>query len=72
MKGRAPQTTDSDGNAVYTLKLNPQAVADKDALVAEGFTLVATAKSRWYFAIAPQELKVSVSKKAVVVARYRK
>ncbi|CAN6961412.1 Big-1 domain-containing protein [Psychrobacter okhotskensis] len=63
IEGQSTQTTDSDGNAVYTLKLNPQAVADKDALVAEGFTLVATAKKADGTAIAPQELKVSVSKK---------
>ncbi|WP_201565440.1 hypothetical protein [Psychrobacter immobilis] len=63
IEGQSTQTTDSDGNAEYTLKLNPQAVADKDALVAEGFTLVATAKKADGTAIAPQELKVSVSKK---------
>ena len=63
IEGQSTQTTDSDGNAVYTLKLNPQAVADKDVLVAEGFTLVATAKKADGTAIAPQELKVSVSKK---------
>ncbi|WP_201616010.1 beta strand repeat-containing protein [Psychrobacter immobilis] len=63
IEGQSTQTTDSDGNAVYTLKLNPQAVADKDALIAEGFTLVATAKKVDGTAIAPQELKVSVSKK---------
>ncbi|MGE6794952.1 hypothetical protein [Psychrobacter okhotskensis] len=63
IEGQSTQTTDSDGNAVYTLKLNPQAVADKDALIAEGFTLVATAKKADGTAIAPQELKVSVSKK---------
>lgn len=63
IEGQSTQTTDSDGNAVYTLKLNPQAVIDKDVLIAKGFTLVATAKKADGTAIAPQELKVSVSKK---------
>lgn len=62
IEGQSTQTTDDDGNAVYTLKLNPQAVADKDRLVAEGFTLVATANKADGTAIAPQELKVSVSR----------
>ncbi|WP_440463841.1 beta strand repeat-containing protein [Psychrobacter sp. ASPA161_6] len=62
IEGQSTQTTDNDGNAVYTLKLNPQAVADKDRLIAEGFTLVATANKADGTAIAPQELKVSVSR----------
>lgn len=48
---------------MYTLKLNPQAVADKAILIDQGFTLIATAKKADGTAIAPQELKVSVSKK---------
>lgn len=63
IEGQSTQTTDSDGNAVYALKLNPQAVADKDELIANGFTLVATANKADGTAVAPQELKVSVSKK---------
>ncbi|MGP5337567.1 hypothetical protein [Psychrobacter maritimus] len=63
IEGQSTQTTDSDGNAVYALKLNPQAVADKAALIKNGFTLVASAKKADGTAIAPQELKVSVSKK---------
>ena len=63
IEGQSTQVTDSDGNAVYTLKLNPQAVVDKDALIANGFTLMATANKADGTAIAPQELKVSVSRK---------
>ncbi len=63
IEGQSTQTTDTDGNAVYTLKLNPQAVADTNALIAQGFTLVATANRANGTAIAPQELKVSVSRK---------
>lgn len=63
IEGQSTQTTDDDGNAVYALKLNPQAVADKDELIANGFTLVATANKADGTAVAPQELKVSVSKK---------
>lgn len=63
IEGQSIQITDSDGNAVYKLKLNPQAVADKVALIEQGFTLVATAKKADGTPIAPQELKVSVSKK---------
>ena len=63
IEGQSTQTTDNDGNAVYILKLNPQAVADTNLLIAEGFTLVATAKKVDGTAIAPQELKVSVSRK---------
>ena len=63
IEGQSTQTTDNDGNAVYALKLNPQAVADKDDLIKNGFTLVATAKKADGIAVAPQELKVSVSKK---------
>ena len=63
IEGQSTQTTDSDGNAVYALKLNPQAVADKVALIKSGFTLIASAKKADGTAIAPQELKVSVSKK---------
>ncbi|WP_201556373.1 Ig-like domain-containing protein [Psychrobacter sp. 72-O-c] len=62
IEGQSTQTTDNDGNAVYTLKLNPQAVADKAALIDQGFTLIATAKKADGTAIAPQELKVSVFK----------
>ena len=64
IEGQSTQTTDNDGNAIYTLKLNPQAVADKDRLIAEGFTLVATANKADGTAIAPQELKVSVSRES--------
>ena len=63
IEGQSTQTTDNDGNAVYALKLNPQAVADKDDLIKNGFTLVATANKADGTAVAPQELKVSVSKK---------
>lgn len=63
IEGQSTQTTDSDGNAVYALKLNPQAIADKEALIKNGFTLVASAKKADGTAIAPQELKVSVNKK---------
>ena len=63
IEGQSTQTTDSDGNAVYALKLNPQAVADKAALIKNGFTLVASAKKADGTAIVPQELKVSVNKK---------
>ncbi|KAF0568451.1 hypothetical protein FQV37_859 [Psychrobacter nivimaris] len=62
IEGQSTQVTDSDGNAVYTLKLNPQAVVDKDALIANGFTLMATANKADGTAVAPQELKVSVSR----------
>jgi len=62
IEGQSTQVTDSDGNAVYTLKLNPQAVADKEALIANGFTLMATANKADGTAVAPQELKVSVSR----------
>ena len=62
IEGQSTQTTDSDGNAVYTLKLNPQAVADKADLIANGFTLVANANRANGSAVAPQELKVSVRK----------
>ncbi len=63
IEGQSTQTTDEDGNAVYALKLNPQAVVDKDELIAKGFTLVATANKADGTAIAPQELKVSVNRK---------
>lgn len=63
IEGQSTQTTDSDGNAVYTLKLNPQAVANKEALIENGFTLIATANKADGTAVAPQELKVSVNKK---------
>lgn len=63
IEGQSTQMTDNDGNAVYTLKLNPQAVADKAALIAKGFTLVANAKKADGTAVAPQELKVSVNRK---------
>ncbi|MGP5550736.1 hypothetical protein ACTXNE_08610 [Psychrobacter namhaensis] len=63
IEGTSVQTTDSDGNAIYNLKLNPQAVADKDELIKNGFTLVATANKADGTAVAPQELKVSVNKK---------
>ncbi|MDE0491228.1 hypothetical protein NK638_06720 [Psychrobacter sp. A3] len=62
IEGQSTQTTDSDGNAVYTLKLNPQAVANKEALIENGFTLIATANKADGTAVAPQELKVSVSR----------
>ncbi|MGP4863725.1 beta strand repeat-containing protein [Psychrobacter sp. T6-5] len=62
IEGQSTQVTDSNGNAVYTLKLNPQAVADKETLITEGFTLIATANKADGTAIAPQELKVSVSR----------
>ncbi len=62
IEGQSTQTTDSDGNAVYTLKLNPQAVLDKEMLIANGFTLIATANKADGTAVAPQELKVSVSR----------
>ena len=62
IEGQSTQTTDNDGNAVYTLKLNPQAVADKNELINKGFTLLATANKADGTAVAPQELKVSVSK----------
>lgn len=62
IEGQSTQTTDSDGNAVYTLKLNPQAVADKADLIANGFTLIATANKADGTAVAPQKLKVSVSR----------
>ncbi|AMN50323.1 Ig-like domain-containing protein [Psychrobacter sp. P2G3] len=63
IEGQSTQTTDNDGNAVYALKLNPQAVADKDKLIANGFTLVATANKADGTSVAPQELKVSVNRK---------
>ncbi|MCG3879109.1 hypothetical protein [Psychrobacter sp. Ps6] len=62
IEGQSTQVTDSNGNAVYTLKLNPQAVANKETLITEGFTLIATANKADGTAIAPQELKVSVSR----------
>lgn len=62
IEGQSTQTTDSDGNAVYALKLNPQAVLDKEMLIANGFTLIATANKADGTAVAPQELKVSVSR----------
>ena len=63
IEGQSTKTTDSDGNAVYALKLNPQAVANKDDLIKNGFTLMATANKADGTAVAPQELKVSVSRK---------
>ena len=63
IEGQSVQTTDNDGNAVYKLKLNPNAVTDKAALIESGFTLVASAKKADGTAIAPQELKVSVNRK---------
>ncbi|WP_201531068.1 Ig-like domain-containing protein [Psychrobacter sp. LFX-11D] len=63
IEGQSVQTTDNDGNAVYKLKLNPNAVTDKTALIESGFTLVASAKKADGTAIAPQELKVSVNRK---------
>ncbi|WP_252962842.1 hypothetical protein [Psychrobacter sp. PSP] len=62
IEGQSTQVTDSNGNAVYTLKLNPQAVLDKEMLIANGFTLIATANKADGTAVAPQELKVSVSR----------
>ncbi|MEN2750223.1 hypothetical protein AAIR29_01115 [Psychrobacter sp. FBL11] len=62
IEGQSTQATDNDGNAVYTLKLNPQAVDDKNELINKGFTLLATANKADGTAVAPQELKVSVSK----------
>ncbi|MDE4455372.1 hypothetical protein [Psychrobacter sp. DAB_AL62B] len=38
------QLTDESGNAVYELKLNPQAIKDEAALLRNGFTLIATSK----------------------------
>jgi len=63
IEGQSTQTTDQDGNAIYSLKLNPQAVTDKSALIKNGFTLVATAKRADGTAVAPQELKVAVNEK---------
>lgn len=63
IEGKSVQRTDKDGNAVYTLKLNPQAVNDKAALIKAGFILVATANTAEGKAVPAQELKVSVSKK---------
>lgn len=63
IEGQSTQTTDADGNAVYTLRLNPKAVADTNALISQGFTLVATANRANGTAVVPQELKVSVSRK---------
>ncbi|WP_372843825.1 hypothetical protein, partial [Psychrobacter sp.] len=63
IEGQSVQTTDNDGNAVYKLRLKPSAVADKGALIENGFTLVASAKKADGTAITPQELKVSVNRK---------
>ena len=63
IEGQSVQTTDNGGNAVYKLKLNPKAVADKAVLIESGFTLLASAKKSDGTDIAPQELKVSVNRK---------
>jgi len=43
IEGASTQVTDNEGNAVYKLKLNPQAVTDEAALLNDGFKLIATA-----------------------------
>ncbi|MGM8884791.1 beta strand repeat-containing protein [Psychrobacter sp. 1U2] len=43
IEGASTAVTDSEGNAVYKLKLNPQAITDEDALLTNGFKLIATA-----------------------------
>lgn len=43
IEGASTQVTDSEGNAVYKLKLNPQAVTDVIALLNNGFEIIATA-----------------------------
>src|SRR5699024_2748557 len=60
IEGQSTQTTDSDGNAVYALQLNPQAVADKGALIESGFTLIASAKKAEGTAIPHHTIKDSV------------
>ncbi len=63
IEGQSNQSTDNEGNAVYKLKLNPQAVTDKVALLASGFTLVASAEKVGGGTPATQQLQVSVSNK---------
>ncbi len=63
IEGQSTQTTDNEGNAIYRLKLNPQAVIDKAELLANGFTLVATAEKAGGGEPAIQQLRVSVSNK---------
>ncbi len=63
IEGQSVQTTDNDGNALYTLKLNPQAVANEAELIKNGFTLMATANTAAGKPVAAQSLKVSISKK---------
>ncbi|MBO1530841.1 Ig-like domain-containing protein [Psychrobacter sp. F1192] len=43
IEGQGTLVTDSKGDAVYQMKLNPQAVADEAALLKNGFTLTASA-----------------------------
>lgn len=43
IEGSSTALTDSEGNAVYKLKLNPQAVTDEAALLNNGFEIIATA-----------------------------
>ena len=56
------QITDESGNAVYKLKLNPQAIKDEAALLKNGFTLIATSKKADGTTV-EQIRSVSVSKK---------
>jgi len=43
IEGASTAVTDSEGNAVYKLKLNPQAITNEEALLTNGFKLIATA-----------------------------
>lgn len=43
IEGASTTVTDNEGNAVYKLRLNPQAITDEDALLKNGFKLIATA-----------------------------
>lgn len=44
--GSSTQTTDAQGNATYTLSLNPNAVADTKQLLDNGIQITATAKTK--------------------------
>lgn len=60
--GQNTVATDSNGSVTYSLTLNPKAVTDKDALILNGFRLIATA-TKADGSVITQPLNVSVFKK---------
>ena len=62
IEGASTSVTDSKGEATYELKLNPQAITNETELLANGFTLTASAKKSDGTTIT-QVRKVSISKK---------